>query len=223
MDKSIFDVYLVNGNITIFCGAHPDEFKINILNSSLYAELVATQSSNDAEASWLTYTNILSNLEFTVHSRERQRIEFSNESLLNIIKQHTENVLTPDEIQIVIDVFSRIKKTDSDSLAIKTIIDKFNTNITADTAGTHALLTIVRKDKALLTLQISFKTTGVIDIGILDKPVLKSIDDKKNNIRILGSSLDERKYNEVRDTIIQKLGSKIETGLLHTLTSSKLN
>lgn len=218
MDKSIFDIYLVNGNITIFCGAQPDEFKINILNSSLYAELVATQNNNEAEASWSTYTKILSNLKFTVNGRETQRIEFSNESLSSIIKQHTKNTLTPDEKQIVIDVFSRIQTPDSDSLAIKTIVDKLNTNISAYTGGTHALLTIVRKDKTLLTLQISFKTTDMIDIDILDKPVLLSIDDKKNNLRMFASSLDERKYNEVRETVIKKLGSKLKTELLHIPT-----
>jgi hypothetical protein len=223
MNKSIFDVYLVNGNITIFCGAHADEFKSTILNLNLYAELAAALNINDQEASWPTYTKILSAFKFAINRRESQRIEFQEESLLDIVLRYSGNALTRNERQILLDVFSRIKQLDSDSLEIKTITDKFRANVSAATGGTHALLTIVREDKTLLTLNISFETTCLIGIDILDKPVLKAIDDKKNNIRMLGGWLDECKHSEDRDTVNKKLGGRIETGLLHILTPGKLN
>lgn len=223
MDQPTFDIYLVNGNVTIFCGAHADKFKSDILNSSLYAELVTTQQTNDAENSWLTYTDILSKFKWITNSKGSQRKEFDNARLLSLLFQSADKALPNAEREILTRVFSQIKRLESDSLAITTFLDKLNTNASVATGGTHALLTIVRKDKALLSLQISFETAGVIDIDILDKPVLTAIDDKKNNVRILRSSLDELKYSEVRDTIIKKLGSKIDTALLHIPTSTSLN
>lgn len=83
------------------------------------------------------------------------------------------------------------------------------------------MLTIVRNDKALLTLQISFKTKGGITPGILNEPVLTTIKDGKNNIRLLRSSLNELKYDLIRETVITKLNKKPQTDLLH-LTPSAL-
>jgi len=215
MDTSTFDTYLVNGNITIFCGTHTDMFKHDILNSSLYAELVATQRRGDREALWLTYTDIVSKFKWVINSRETQGTVFSNSSLLKLLTQSAGSALPPAEQQIVANAFSRIKKLERGSLAINTIIDKLNSNGSATAGGTHALLNIVRKDKTVLTLQLSFKMPKVIDIDILDEPVLKSINDEKTSIRLLRSSLNELQYNEVRETVINKLGNKISTDLLH--------
>jgi hypothetical protein len=56
MSNPIFDVYLVNGNITIFCGAHSESFKNDILDSSLFATLETAKQSKAQELSWSTYT-----------------------------------------------------------------------------------------------------------------------------------------------------------------------
>ncbi|WP_237887074.1 hypothetical protein [Pseudomonas sp. PGPR40] len=223
MDKPIFDIYLANGNITVFCGTHADKLKSDILNSSLYAELVATRQTNDPETSWLTYTDVLSKFNWVINSRDRQRKEFDNTSLLQLIIQSAGNALPTYERQALDNAFSRIKKLGSDSLVIHTIIDKLKTNATFTTGSSHALLNIVRKDKTLLTLQISFETAKGLDISILDEPVLMSVNNGKTNIRMLRSSLDELRYNDVRDTVIQKLGNKINTELLHIPVCSALN
>ena len=223
MDTSTFDLYLVNGNITIFCGIHTDKFKNDILNSSLYAELLATQRRGDREALWLTYTELVSQFKWVINSRETQRTVFDNSSLLKRLTQSAGSALPHNEQPIVTTAFSRIKKLERDSLIINTFIEKLNANGAAATGRTHALLNIVRKDKTVLTLQLSFETAKVIDIDILDKPVLKSINDGKTNIRLLRSSLNELQYNEVRETVINKLGNKIITDLLHIPTPSQLN
>lgn len=213
MDKSTFDLYLANGNITIFCGEHTDEFKSDVLNSSLYAELVSTKRTNDPATSWLTYTDIVSKLEWVIKSREIQRKEFAKTNLLNIIIQSA--ALSSDEYEAFESAFSKLKSLEPDSLITHKFIDKLNTNMSAATGGTHTLFTIVNNEKSLLTLQVSFKSTKALGIDILDKPVLTPIEDGKTNIRLLRSSLDEIKYTEVRDTIIKKLGSKIGTDLVH--------
>jgi hypothetical protein len=108
-------------------------------------------------------------------------------------------------------------------LAIYTIIDKLNSSGSATAGATHTLLNIVRQDKTVLTLQLAFKTPKVIDIDILDKPLLKSGNDEKPNIRLLRSSLNELQYNEVRETVINKLGDKITTDLLLIPMANRLN
>lgn len=223
MDTSTFDTYLVNGNITIFCGIHTDKFKSDILNSSLYAELVATQRRGDREALWITYTDIVSKFKWVINSRETQRRAFDNSSLLKLLTQSAGAALPQDEQHIVANAFSQIKKLERGSLAINTIIDKLDSNGSASAGETHTLLNIVRKDKTVLTLQLSFKTPKVIDIDILDKPLLKSVNDEKTNIRLLRSSLNELQYNEVRETVINKLGNKISTDLLPIPTANRLS
>ncbi|MDB5997268.1 MAG: hypothetical protein JWP42_4404 [Pseudomonas sp.] len=213
MDKSTFDLYLANGNITIFCGEHTDEFKSDVLNSSLFAELVSTKRTNDPGTSWLTFTDIVSKLEWVIKSRETQRKEFAKTNLLNIIMQSA--ALSSDEHEALESAFSKLKSLEHDSLTTHKFIDKLNINMSAATGGTHTLLTIVNKQKSLLTLQVSFKSIKALGIDILDRPVLMPIADGKNNIRLLRSALDEVKYNEVRETVIKKLGSKIDTDLVH--------
>lgn len=223
MDTSTFDTYLVNGNITIFCGIHTDTFKSDILNSSLYAELVAKQRRGDREALWITYSDIVSKFKWIINSRETQSTVFDNSSLLKLLTQSAGAALPQVEQHIVANAFSRIKKLERGSLAIHTIIDKLNSSGSATAGATHTLLNIVRQDKTVLTLQLSFKTPKVIDIDILDKPLLKSVNDEKPNIRLLRSSLNELQYNEVRETVINKLGNKISTDLLLIPTANRLN
>lgn len=113
MDISPFDTYLVNGNITIFCGIHTDTFKSDILNSSLYAELVATQRRGDREALWTTYTEIVSKFKWIINSRETQSTAFDNSSLLKLLIQSAGPALPQAEQHIVANAFSRIKNSNA--------------------------------------------------------------------------------------------------------------
>jgi hypothetical protein len=222
MNNSIFDIYLVNGNITIFCGTHSNDFKSDILNSSLLAELLATKQSNDRDLSWNTYTDTVRKAGWITNGRATQRIEFNNACLLNLVQETANSELPGYEQQALINAFAKLKKLPSDSLALETLLDKLKANASVtDTRmenapiSTAALLTIVRQDKAVITLQIAFNTTNGLAIDILDQPVLKAIKDGKNNCRLVRSSLDGRQYNQIRDAVIAKLGSKIESELLH--------
>jgi hypothetical protein len=220
--NNIFDIFFVNGNITIFCGTHSEGFKSDILNSSLFAELLAAKQSNDRDLSWNTYKDTLSKTRWTTNSRATQRFEFNNASLLNLAIEIAGSELPSYERQSLINAFSKLKKLPTDSLALKTLINKLKVNASASgmptenaPISTAALLTIVRQDKAVLTLQIGFKTTKGLAIDILDQPVLKAIQDGKTNCRLLRSSLDGRQYDQIRDAVLAKLGGKIESELLH--------
>ncbi|EJN28731.1 hypothetical protein PMI35_02945 [Pseudomonas sp. GM78] len=227
MNKHSYDAYLTNGNITLFCGTHTDSFKNDILQSTLYANLLATRADNNQEVWWQTYTQTLSKLGYPLNSREVQQLEFHNTRLFNIVVQGTGSALSAKEQQALSSVFSELEKLPENSSAIEAIITKLKANASNETddmadahtdnrpVSTATLLTIVRNDKTLLTLQISFKTSDGITPDILNQPVLTTIKDGKNNIRLLRSSLDERKYSEIRESIIKKLGKKLQTDLLH--------
>jgi hypothetical protein len=213
MDEAIADTYLVSGNITVFCGYHAASFKSDILNTSLYAQLVAAQRGIDRESYWSAYTEILSKLCGPANSRAFQRMEFDCISLLGIAEQCAGSLLPANERRALANAFLQIIQLKSDSPAVNTFIRKLRAS-TSSTGDTTTLLTIVRQDKTLITLQIAF-ATDEIAIDVLDQPVLKAAKDGKTNIRLLRSSLDESHYSPFRAEIIKKLGQKIETDLLH--------
>jgi hypothetical protein len=226
MNEKPVDIYLVSGNITLFCGSHTEQFKSDILNSSLYAELLAARKSNDRDLSWTTYSDTLTKLKWVINSRVAERSEFNNSSLLELVTESADSYLPAYEHQAIVDAFSTLKELPADSLAIETLLNKLKVNaavsgdrkiapLASVPVTTAMLLTIVRQDKTVLTLQIAFNTTAGIAIDLLEEPVLKAIKNAKNNVRLLRSSLDKTQYEQIRDTVITKLGSKIKTELLY--------
>ena len=219
MKKTISDTWLVNGNIMIFCGPHTDSFKKDILASSLLAELVAVKNSHRT-ASWRTYTDTVIKTGWIVNSRATQQLEFENSSLLNVVEQSAGGALPQDERQTLAITLAHMVNLPSDSPAIRTIVEKLHkntteSNTTTDTpVSTTVLLTIIRNDKTVVTLQVAFETLHGIAIDILDQPVLSAGNDRQTNSWLLCSSLDERHYNLLRGDVLKKLGANIETRLL---------
>ncbi|WP_223466350.1 MULTISPECIES: hypothetical protein [Pseudomonas] len=220
MKETTIDTWLVNGNITIFCGSHTDSFKKDILASSLLGELVAAQKSRHREVSWPTYTDTVQKIGWTVNSRTTQQLEFENSSLLNIIEQSAGSALPQDERQALTNALDQLANLQSDSPAIKAIVEKLQRNATLSNTttdilvSTAILLTIIRNDKTVVTLQVAFETAQEIAIDILDQPVLNATNEHKTNIWLMSTLLDGRQYNRVRDDILKKLGSRMETELL---------
>ncbi|MDN4547865.1 MULTISPECIES: hypothetical protein [unclassified Pseudomonas] len=215
MKTSAFDSYLVSGNITIFVGSHTDNFKKDILASSLLAELVAEQQSNDRIASLPTYTDTLKKVGWILNSRSSQRIEFINSSLFDVIDESVGSALSQDNRKELANAFSQIAALSNDSTAYKEIVEKLQKNAKANTASSAALLTIVRNDKTVVTLQMTFETAEALATNILNLPVLNAITDRKTNVWMVCSALDARHYNDVRSEVLKKLGRKIETEILH--------
>lgn len=215
METSAFDSYLVSGNITIFVGSHTDNYKKDILASSLLAELVAGQQSNDRIASWPTYTDTLKKVGWILNSRSSQRIEFINSSLFDVIDESVGSALSQDNRKELANAFSQIAALSNDSTAYKEIVEKLQKNAKANTASSAALLTIVRNDKTVVTLQMTFETAEALATNILNLPVLNAITDRKTNVWMVCSALDARHYNDVRSEVLKKLGRKIETEILH--------
>ncbi|MNF68896.1 hypothetical protein D3C84_507660 [compost metagenome] len=215
MEIRAFDSYLVNGNITIFLGSHTDSFKKDILASSLLAELVAGQQSNDRIVSWPTYTDTLKKVGWVFNSRSIQRIDFINTSLLDVVDESIGSTLSQDNRKELANAFSQIAALSNGSPAYEKFVEKLQKNANATTASSAALLTIVRNDKTVVTLQVTFETDEALATNILNLPVLNAITDRKTNVWLVSSALDTRQYNDVRSEVLKKLGRKIETEILH--------
>jgi hypothetical protein len=220
MKKTISDTWLVNGNIMIFYGPHTDSFKKDILASSLLGELVAEQKNSHRATSWPTYTDTVIKTGWIVNSRATQHLEFENRNLVNVVEQSAGSALPQDERQALAIALAQMVNLPSDSPAIRTIVEKLQknatvSNTTTDTpVSTAVLLTIIRNDKTVVTLQVAFETVHGIAIDILDQPVLSASNDRQTNSWLLCSLLDERHYNLVRGDVLKKLGRNIETRLL---------
>jgi hypothetical protein len=229
MKKITFDTWLINGNITIFCGSHSDSFIKDILASSLLGELVAAQKSKLREVSWPTYIDTVQKIGWTVNSRENQQLGFENSSLLSIVEQSAGRALPQDERQALADALAQLVNLESDSPAAKAIVGKLKRNATvsntiSDTlVSTAILLTIIRNDQTVVTLQVAFETTQEVAMDILEQPVLNSTNEHKINIWQMSSLLDGHQYNRVRDDVLKKLGNRMETELLQIHVPTGLN
>jgi hypothetical protein len=236
MDTSTYDVYLISGNITVFCGAHDKEFKNDILSSSLLADLVSTSKHPDSrELLFSEYASSVGNLGWTANSRAFKYSEYSKKSLLKIAEQSVGTSLTKEEKQTLVDAFLQLKKSPIQSPAIQKILDKFQANTfeAADEANfapsakkpvaTSTRLTIVRSNASIITLQVAFKTIDGISIDILDQPLLNAMKDGKSNTWLLVSSLDARQYDKIREAVIKKIGNHINTDLLHVPTPNRVD
>lgn len=235
MPTSSFDIHLVNGNITVFCGAHADSFKRDILNSSLLGELATISRPSDSrDTLWSGYVDTVSKIGWITKSRELKRQEFSSKSLLRLIESSTPNALAKEEIQALLNAFLHLKKPGSQSRSTKAIVEKIQANTFAPCDDAHACastrasvgcstrVTLVRSNASIITLQVAFKTTQGIGLDILDQPILDALKDGKPNTWILVSSLDTRQYDSLRATVIKKIGNHIDTDLLHVPTPSRL-
>jgi hypothetical protein len=230
MDTSPFDIYLIRGNITIFCGTHTEDFKKDILHSSLLGDLASGSKHSHCELSWSEYVSTVNKLGWITKSRELKRCEFSAKSLLKAVETCAEVSLTKDEKQALLNAFLQLSKPPTQSPVINIILDKLRTN-TFDPGvkikaiaskqtpvATSTRLTIVRNNASIISLRIAFQANDGINADVLNQPVLSSIKDGKSNMWLLVSSLDAREYDKIRAAVIKKIGNHINTDVLHVPT-----
>lgn len=216
-----FDTWLVNGNITIFCGSHTDSFKKDILASQLLGELIANKKSNNRETSWPTYKETLQKTGWITNSQSSRRLDFNRISFVKVATQSAGDALTLDERQALTSAMAQLASLPPASVAMRTIIHKLESNVvesqldTDTVTSTAALFTIVRGNKTVVTQQVTFETALSLCVDMFERPILSASKDRRTNSWQLCSVLEEKIYSRVRDEVIKKLGSNIETNLLH--------
>jgi hypothetical protein len=232
MKDHIPDIYVVDGSITIFCGSPTNEFKNDILYSSLLSQLIANTEGNSPETWFNAYKTLLGKFYWGTKTIDNQRKASTSSSIFSIINLALSNALNSSELQQLAKAFEMIKQLPSHSPVIEAIINKIQPGhllrlseskvdpIKASLLTVNALLTIVRNDKSLVTLQVVFQTTNIIDIGILDQPLPTEAIQGNTDTRLLCGHLMENQYSTVRDLVIQKLGSKPKTNLYHVNTEA---
>lgn len=236
METSTYDIYLIKGNLTVFCGDHGKEFKSDILNSSLLGELSSTSKHPSSRQELFgEYVNTVSKLGWIERSREFSQYDFFAKDLSKIVDSCIGRSLTKEDKQALFNAFMQLKNSPAQPTIIQAFLDKLQANVfipgvelnslrtTKKTIATSTRLTIVRNNASIITLQIAFKTTDGINSDILDHPVLNSIQDGKSNVWLWVSSLDEREHGKFRARVIEKIGNHIHTGLLHVTPSIQVD
>lgn len=235
MKDSIPDIYVVDGNITIFCGSHSNEFKSDILHSSLYSQLVANTESSAPATRYNFYKNLLEKLHWQTDKLENNSTKNIQSSIFSIAEFALSSTVQQNELQQLAMAFSAINKLPGDSPVIEAIINKIQAGhllcldsskadpIEETLLTLSTLLTIVRNDKSLVTLQVSFQTTKAVTIEMLDQPIPVEAMPGNTETRLWCSHLIEGQYSAARDEIIKKLGSKAKTHLLHVSASALLD
>ncbi|MBU6959535.1 hypothetical protein KRR23_17570 [Pseudomonas sp. CVAP len=218
------DIYVVDGNITLFYGSHSEGYKKDILHSSLLAQLIAN-GTPDTELN--AYRKTLNTLFWTVNSFENRTIKKEPSSLLTLAKAGLSSALTEEQLQQLSNAFTIIKQLPDDSPIIEAILNKIQReHIPAanpdnflpsenSTFSISTLLTIVRENKTTLSLQISFETSRSVDITILDKVISQKTILGDPETFLWSTHLLEDKYDAIRNQVTEKLGSKVDTHLFH--------
>lgn len=223
---TLADLYLVSGNIVFFSGPHSPLFKQDLLHSSLISDLVTRKNTPAPKVFWPAYTDMLGKMHWIVNHRETFHADFGTSSLVSIIERNTASVLSTEDLRAFRLAVSQLDLP-SESPACRAFEKRLCSNAysatkaeecsstSAGSVQTAALLTFVRKDKTILTIEVSFETSSTKGFEILDQPLLKIVENEKINIRMFISTMDEQKYAAIRDTITTKLGNKIGTELIH--------
>ncbi|WCM51940.1 hypothetical protein OH720_02660 [Pseudomonas sp. WJP1] len=218
MADTILDSYITDGNITLFFGEHSNSFKHDILNSSLLAHLVSNPNGIASDAWFHSYKKLLGNLSWLLKSQGTQTPEIESASLLSLAKLTLSRYLSATQLDDITDCFTKIRQLPDNSEKLSSILNRIQSIEKKDkqTITTVCpLLTIVREDGMVISSVIRFNTTAPVDIAIFDEelPFNKIIGTPEINQWI--TYLDEDSYANIRNTVIQKLGSKIKTKLFH--------
>ncbi|VVQ09023.1 hypothetical protein PS938_03364 [Pseudomonas fluorescens] len=214
------EVYVVDGNITIFLGSHAETLKQDILHSSLLAHLV-TSSSAALDDRLSPYRKFLGSIFWTTKNSGSQILKKQPTSLLTLIELALQDFLSASQKAQISECLTSIKRLPDQSNATEAILNKLqfnspNTNNlnTESTINIHPFLTIILENKTIISIQISLNASHPVNISFLDEHLDK--EDILSDLKISKwtAYLEQEKYNSIRKTVIDKLGSKIKTDLI---------
>ena len=213
------DIYFVDGNITLFLGSHSEQFKEDVLHSTLLATLIA----DDASRTWLSsYTTSLGRIYWELNQISNSSRPKATVSLLNIATNRLSKELQEDQLKQLKKALSTVMQLSSESPASNAFqrrIQKEKLPVLDEppTFIVSTLLTVVCENKKIIALQISLESSEKLDITILEQPIREALILEDIETSLWVTSLMENKYASIRNQIIKKLGSKPQTHLLKIL------
>jgi len=219
MTNSIMDAYIVDGNITLFFGSHSNSFKQDILNSSLLGHLAANTKNEIASDVWFaSYRKILGSIFWTTKSHANQNQVVKSASLLKIAKLSLASYLTPAQLVQLAECITFIGKLPKDSGILSALLNRVQSTDQSESRATTTIcpmLTIICEDKTVVSTDIHLEIAEPVGVSFLEEEVpLK---------QILGAlqlsqwvtHLGESNYADMRNSVIGKLGNKINTRMFH--------
>ena len=220
MPYSTADIYIVDGNITLFLGSHSETFKQDILYSSLLANLLSN-SHSIASAEWLSaYKKTLSTLFWVTKSTGNQLLKKQPASIIKIATPTLSSLLSATELKQLSDAFGTLKSLPEDSDALIALLNRIQHG-SGNGNTVCPLLTVISANKSIISLRPVFDTIHSVDIDILDQALAQKEVLNGPQITQWSAYLAEEKYVSVRQKIIEKLGSKITTHLHHIASAEK--
>jgi hypothetical protein len=217
MPNSSVDTYIVDGNITIFLGAHSDVFKQDIVYSSLLGQLVSNAHDIASDAWLSSYRKTLGTLYWSTKSSANQHLKRQSASVLKLAKPTLANRLSVTELTQLSDALGLIKNLPKDSDALAALMNRIQQGNELATYTVCPLLTVICANKTVMSLRLMFDTRHPVDVAILDEEISEKEALNGPQITQWITYLAEEKYVSVRHKIIEKLGSRITT-LLHHIT-----
>jgi hypothetical protein len=226
MTDTTLDIYIVDGNVTLFFGEHSNSFKSDILNSSLLAHLVSNPKGIATDDWFHSYKKLLGSLSWLLKSDGTQNPKVQSASISSLAKLALSRYLSATQLDKMTECLSEIKHLPNDSEILSAIQKRLQTtdnSVKQTTTTICPLLTIVCDGGMVISSLIRFETTGRIDVSIFDEELPSSKINGTPKINQWITFLGEENYANIRNTVIEKLGSKIKTRLFHLDAASSSN
>jgi hypothetical protein len=214
--------YIVDGNITLFLGEHSEQFKKDILYSSLLGQLLADNTPDK----WFTsYRAALDKFYWALNDFKNRTSPKKPASLFSIASTALADKLQEEQLQQLRNALSNIAQLPSAAPACELFLNRIQKEIALNPGkssfAVSTLLTIVCENKKTLSLQISLETTRSLDITFLKQPLPESVIRGDIEISLWTTLLSEDKYAKIRTQVVGKLGSKPQTHLFQILESAQ--
>lgn len=219
------DIYIVDGNITLFLGSHSEQFKEDVLHSSLLASLLA----DDTSKTWLSsYTTNLGRIFWELNKIGNSSHPKATTSLLKIATNSLSTKLQEKQLQQLKKALYTVMQLPSESPASNALLRRLQKEkpTVFDEPPTFilsTLLTIVCENKKIISLQISLESSEEIDMTFLEQPIHETLILEDIETSLWVTCLLEDKYAPIRNQIVKKLGSKPQTHLIKVLEPDTAN
>ncbi|WP_339546630.1 hypothetical protein [Pseudomonas sp. RA_35y_Pfl2_P32] len=221
------DLYTVSGSVTIFCGYHDEQFIHDVLHSCLTAHLAAAELSDHRDDSWSLYQKTLSDLTWVTEDSQSKCVLLSSKSVLELLLEAHGEHLSESDQQALTQAFSVLQDLPKDSIPIQAITRRFvadsapvmttppTVNDPESPTRCAAQLTLIRDNRSIVTLRVTFETRHELDTEILNQPLLRTADENAINAWSLSSTMDSGIYAELSSDIDSYLGDHALSEIIH--------
>ncbi|MFJ4194117.1 hypothetical protein [Pseudomonas sp. NPDC089534] len=219
MKNQPFDLYIVDGNITLFLTQDSDTSTSDVLHSSLLASLVSDSHDVSSEEWFVQYKRSMGLLCWVTLQQNASTLARQPCSLLDFLTRQTGATLSPEQLEMIGEAFATIKALPKGSPALSDFLKHVQSSktdlerISEDNFFTVCpMITLVLQDR-MISLRLSFDVDEAVDERFLDEEIPQENIRGDMQVTQWTAYLAEDNYNALRQDVIKKLGSKKETAI----------